>query len=240
MKVALIGFGKMGMEIERVILRRNHEILLIIDSPEDWDKYGSLLPQADVAIDFTMPQVVVENIYKCFKANVPVVVGTTGWYQELEKVKKDCMEMNQTLFVAPNFSIGVNLFFNLNRYLAKLMSGWHEYEISIEETHHIHKKDSPSGTAISLANEIIKNIGRKEKWVNEFSENPEEVGIKSIRLENEPGRHIVKYDSEDDSLTIIHNAKNRRGFAMGAMLAAEWVPGRKGFFEMKDILELQK
>jgi 4-hydroxy-tetrahydrodipicolinate reductase len=240
MKIALLGYGKMGAEIERVNAKHSNEIALIIDSADDWEKKGHLLGQADVAIDFSTPDDVITNISHCFHANVPVVVGTTGWYENLEKVKADCQKLNQALFVAPNFSIGVNLFFDLNRYLATLMSNWDEYEISIEETHHIHKKDSPSGTAILLANDIITYIGRKEKWVNETPEKPGELGIKSIRMENEPGTHIIKYDSDIDNITIIHNAKNRRGFAIGALMAAEWLPGKKGFFEMKDLLSSLK
>jgi 4-hydroxy-tetrahydrodipicolinate reductase len=236
MKIALLGYGKMGAEMERVIEKHHHEIILVIDSPDDWDEKGHLLNKADVAIDFSTPEAVINNIDRCFQANVPVVVGTTGWYASLEKVKNDCINMNQALFTAPNFSIGVNLFFDLNRHLAKLMSNWDEYEISIEETHHIHKKDAPSGTAILLANDIIKHIGRKEKWVTELSENPEELGIKSIRMENEPGSHIIKYESDIDTITIIHNAKNRRGFAIGALMAAEWLPGKKGYFDINDML----
>ncbi len=240
MKIALLGYGKMGAEMERVILKNHHEVVLIIDSEEDWQKEGEQLSKADVAVEFTTPEVVVGNIYRCFEANLPIVVGTTGWYDQLEKVKADCTKMNQTLFAAPNFSIGVNLFFDLNRHLANLMSDWDEYEISIEETHHIHKLDSPSGTAILLANDIIKNIGRKEKWVRESSESPGELEIKSIRMENEPGTHIIKYESDIDAITLIHNAKNRRGFALGALMAAGWVIGKKGFFEMKDLLNKEK
>ena len=236
MKIALLGYGKMGAEMERVIAKHNHEVFVIIDSTDDWEQKGELLQQADVAIDFSTPDAVVNNIYHCFHANVPVVVGTTGWYGTLENVKIDCLKLNQAMFVAPNFSIGVNLFFDLNRHLASLMSNWDEYEISIEETHHIHKQDAPSGTAILLANDIIKYIGRKEKWVNELSEKPGELGIKSIRIENEPGTHIIKYESDIDNITIIHNAKNRRGFAIGALMAAEWLPGRKGFFGINDLL----
>lgn len=240
MKIALLGYGKMGAEMERVIEKHNHEIILIIDTEDDWVQKGHLLNQANVAIDFSTPDVAVKNIYHCFEANVPVIVGTTGWYEELEKVKSDCLKFNHAMLVAPNFSIGVNLFFELNKCLANLMSERDEFEISIEETHHIHKQDAPSGTAILLANDIIRNINRKEKWVKESSENPGELGIKSIRIANEPGQHIIKYESETDAITIIHNAKNRRGFALGALMAAEWIPGRTGFFEMKDLLFKEK
>ena len=157
----------------------------------------------------------------------------------MEQVRKDCLDRGQTIFFSTNFSIGVNLFFELNRELAAMMSKWVDYEISIEETHHIHKQDAPSGTAIVLANDIIRNSGRKEKWVKEMPENPEELGIQSFRTENVPGTHKVKYESEEDSIEIIHTAKNRRGFAIGTLLAAEWLLGKKGIYEMKDLL-LQK
>ena len=239
MKIALLGYGKMGQEIERLALSKKHDVVLVIDSIEDWEKDSQRLGEADVAIEFSQPDTVVDNIYHCFDANVPVVVGTTGWFEEAGQVKKDCLDRNQGIFFSTNFSIGVNLFFDLNRHLAVLMSKWKDYEISIEETHHIHKQDAPSGTAIVLANDIIRNSERKEKWVRELSENPEELGIQSFRTENVPGTHKVKYDSDVDSIEIIHTAKSRRGFAIGALMAAEWVLGKKGFFEMKDLLSSQ-
>jgi 4-hydroxy-tetrahydrodipicolinate reductase len=239
MKIALLGYGKMGQEIERLIEKRNHEIVLIIDSIEDWQKEGHRLQEAEVAIEFSMPQFVIDNIYHCFNAGVPVVVGTTGWLENLEQIKKLCVDQNKSLFYASNYSIGVNLFFDLNRFLARSMSKYGEYEISIEETHHIHKQDSPSGTAITIANDIIRNIGRKDKWVREIPEKPDELGIKSFRTENEPGTHVVKYESDIDSIQIIHAAKNRRGFALGAIMAAEFLKDKKGYYEMKDLLSSQ-
>jgi 4-hydroxy-tetrahydrodipicolinate reductase len=239
MKIALLGYGRMGQEIERLIEKRNHKIVLIIDSIDDWQKEGHRLQEAEVAIEFSMPQNVIDNIYHCFKAGIPIVVGTTGWHESIEEIKQKCLEQDQSLFFASNFSIGVNLFFDLNRFLARTMSKHQEYEISIEETHHIHKQDTPSGTAITIANDIIKNIGRKDKWVSEISEKPGEVEIKSFRTENVPGTHIVKYESDIDSIQIIHTAKNRRGFALGAIMAAEFLKGKKGFFEMKDLLSSQ-
>ena len=239
MKIALLGYGKMGQEIEKLAVKRGHEIILIIDNLEDWENHGHLLSEADIAIDFSTPISILENIYHCFDANIPMVVGTTGWLDDLEKVLHDCIEMDQCLFFAPNFSIGVNLFFDLNRSLANLMSKWEGYAISIEETHHIHKQDSPSGTAIALANDIIKYTDRKEKWVKETVENPDELGIKSFRANNVPGTHIVRYESEEDSIEIIHTAKSRRGFAMGAIMAGEWIIGKKGFFDMKNLLDAQ-
>ncbi|MEI7661251.1 MAG: 4-hydroxy-tetrahydrodipicolinate reductase [Bacteroidota bacterium] len=239
MKIALLGYGKMGQEIEKLAVKRGHKIVLVLDSLDDWEDHGEMLPQADVAIDFSTPISIIENIYHCFDANVPMVVGTTGWLDDLEKVRQTCTERDQCLFFAPNYSIGVNLFFELNRYLAGLMSKWEGYAISIEETHHIHKQDAPSGTAIVLANDIIRYSERKEKWVSETEENPEELGIKSIRAENVPGTHIVRYESEEDCIEIIHTAKNRRGFAIGALMAAEWIVGKKGFYDMKNLLDSQ-
>ncbi len=238
MKIAILGYGKMGQEIERLAVSRKHEIILIIDSIEDWEKDGGRLGEADIAIEFSQPDTALDNIYHCFDANVPVVVGTTGWYEDIDQVRKDCLERGQSLFYSSNFSIGVNLFFELNRKLAVLMSDFTDYEISIEETHHIHKQDAPSGTAIILANDIIRNTGRKEKWVKEITENPEELSIQSFRTENVPGTHKVKYESIVDSIEIIHTAKNRRGFATGTILAAEWLLGKKGIYEMKDLLSL--
>jgi 4-hydroxy-tetrahydrodipicolinate reductase len=239
MKIALLGYGKMGQEIERLAIKRNHEIILIIDSIEDWQKDGHRLKEADVAIEFSMPQFVIENINHCFDAGVPVVVGTTGWLENLDEIMKSCKQRNQSLFFASNYSVGVNLFFDLNRYLARMMSKYNEYEISIEETHHLHKLDTPSGTAITIANDIIRNIGRKEKWVREISEKPDELGIKSFREENVTGTHVIKYESDIDTIQIIHTAKNRRGFALGAILAAEYLKGKKGFYEMKNLLSSQ-
>jgi 4-hydroxy-tetrahydrodipicolinate reductase len=239
MKIAILGYGKMGQEVERVAMKRGHEIPLVIDSEEDWKKVGMQLRDSEVAIDFSLPDAAVNNIYRCFDAGVPVVTGTTGWYDELDRVRKDCLDRGQALFYATNFSIGVNIFFHVNRFLAKLMSKQEEYEISIEETHHIHKRDAPSGTAITLADDIIENIERKEKWVRETAEHPGELGIRSVRTENVPGTHRVRYDSEIDTIEIIHTAKNRRGFATGAVMAAEFLLGKKGIYEMKDLFSSQ-
>ncbi len=239
MKIALLGYGKMGQEIEKLAIKKGHEIVLIFDSLEDWENEDNDLSEADVAIDFSTPVSIFENIYHCFDAGIPIVIGTTGWLDDLEKVQQDCLTRGQSVFFAPNFSIGVNLFFSLNRYLANLMSQWEDYAVSIEETHHIHKQDAPSGTAIVLANDIIRNTERKEKWVQEVVENPEELGIKSYRTDNVPGTHIVRYESEEDCIEIIHTAKSRRGFALGALMAAEWIIGKKGFFDMKNLLDTQ-
>lgn len=239
MKIAILGYGRLGQEVERIAILRKHEVVLIIDSIEDWEKEGNRLGEADVAIEFSQPDTVLDNIYHCFDANIPVVIGTTGWYEDFDQVRKDCIDRGQTLFYSTNFSIGVNLFFELNRKFASIMSKMTDYEISIEETHQIHKQDAPSGTAIVLANDIIRNSEKKEKWVRETPENPEELGIQSFRTENVPGTHKVKYESADDSIEIIHTAKNRRGFAIGTLLAAEWLLGKKGVYEMKELLSSQ-
>lgn len=240
MKIAILGYGKMGQEIEKMAKKRGHEIVLIIDNLEDWEEKGPLLKDCELAFDFSTNDSVIDNIHHCFDDDIPVVVGTTGWHDDQEKIFQECREKGKCLFYSANFSIGVNIFFDLNRFLAALMSQWGEYEISIEETHHIHKKDAPSGTAIFLANDIIRNIERKEKWVKELSENPEEIEIKSYRTEDVPGTHIVRYDSDVDTIKIIHTAKNRKGLALGALLAAEWVIGKKGIFSMKEFLQSQK
>jgi 4-hydroxy-tetrahydrodipicolinate reductase len=240
MKIALLGYGKMGEEIHRVALKRNHEVVAIFNNLEDWEGDLDRLREAQVAFEFSTPDSVADNIRHCFEFHIPVIAGTTGWLDEMEEVKQACLEQNQTLMYAPNYSVGVNLFFELNRFLAGLMSKWGDYEISIEETHHIHKLDSPSGTAIVLANDIIRNTERKEKWVRELPENPDELGIKSYRTENVPGTHVVRYESEVDTIEIIHTAKSRKGLATGAVLCGEWILGRKGFFEMKDYMASKK
>jgi len=226
----------MGKEIERIALERNHEIVLKIDSPDDWEKYLFDYPKVDVAIEFSTPETVLDNIVKSFSANIPIVVGTTGWNNELDTIIKLCKEKDQTIFYSSNFSIGVNIFFEINKKLAKLMNKHPEYEVFIEEVHHTQKLDAPSGTAITLANDIIKNLHRKEKWNNEMTEDDQAIGIKSVRENNIPGTHIITYESNIDSIEIKHSAKSRRGFAFGAVLAAEFIYGKKGVFEMKDIL----
>lgn len=236
MKIALLGYGKMGKEIEKIALDRNHEILMKIDSFDDWNEHIYDFLQADVAIEFSTPTTVLDNILKSFAANVPIVVGTTGWYDQLDTIRDLCVEKQQCLFYTSNFSLGVNVFFEINKKLALLMNTHPEYEVFIEEIHHTQKLDAPSGTAITLANDIINNLKRKEVWKNEMTENTEMLGIKSIRESNVPGTHIITYQSENDIIEIKHTAKNRLGLAMGAILAAEFVVGKKGIYEMKDIL----
>ena len=236
MKIALLGYGKMGKEIERIALERNHEILMKIDSFDDWNEHIYDFLKADVAFEFSTPTTVLDNILKCFAAGVPIVVGTTGWYEQLDTIRDLCTEKQQTLFYASNFSIGVNIFFEINKKLALLMNTHPEYEVFIEEIHHTQKLDAPSGTAITLANDIIRNLKRKENWKNEMIDDKETLGIKSIRESNVPGTHSVSYQSSNDMIEIKHIANNRFGFAMGAILAAEFIADKKGIYEMKDLL----
>ncbi len=247
MKIALIGYGKMGREIEKVALDRGHEIVCIIDLDEDLKFNSNEFKSADVAIEFTSPKSAVSNYKKAFEANIPVVSGTTGWLEQLNEIKHECDNKGKTLFYASNFSLGVNLFFALNAYLSKLMNKFSEYDVCLEETHHIHKMDAPSGTAITLADEIISNINKKTSWALEnksdidyidTKENPTEtLKIKSIREGEVPGIHTVVYKSEVDSISITHEAFSRKGFALGAVLAAEYTKDKNGFLGMKDMLE---
>ncbi len=227
----------MGKEIEKILEERGHTIVVRFDDPDDWIGKEGQLSEADVAIEFSMPHSVVSNIFKCFDANVPVVVGTTGWFGQLEHVKEVCREHGRSIFYASNFSIGVNLFFELNRELAKLMNDHEEYTVQIQETHHAGKADAPSGTAIKLANDIIGGLGRKDVWVNEASDKDYELSVISHREENVPGTHLVRYDSDIDSIELKHTAKSRVGFAKGAVLAAEWLHQRKGVYTLADLLK---
>lgn len=237
LKIALIGYGKMGKMIEQLAIQKGHTIACILDmnsTNQEWEK----LANADVAIEFTQPDVAVQNIYKCFNYNIPVLVGTTGWYQTLDEVLQLCNNQNQTLFTATNFSIGVNLFFHLNKKLAQTMAYLPEYNIAIEEIHHTQKLDAPSGTAITTAQGIIENISAKNAWVlNEKQPiNPNEIPITAIRKDDVPGTHSVTYSSVIDTIEIKHTAHSRTGFAQGAIIAAEWLVGKKGYFTMNDIL----
>ncbi len=238
MKIALLGYGKMGKEIERIALSRHHEIVLKIDAFNLNEFTPDNLSRADVAIDFSTPESAFSNIMKCFEAGVPVVCGTTGWLSRFEEVKRKCTELDQSFFYASNYSIGVNLFFALNKHLARLMDPMNEYEVSIKEIHHVHKLDAPSGTAISLANDIIAGIGRKEKWELNGAGDPAALKITSVREDEVPGTHIIAYESEVDTIEITHLAKNRRGLALGALLAAEFIFGKKGVFSMDDMMKL--
>lgn len=245
MKIAIIGYGKMGKEIEALALAKGHEIVLKIHVDNLHEFTIKNIQKADVAIEFTTPQTAVVNIQKCFQANVPVVVGTTGWYEHLNEVVEKCNVANAALFYATNFSIGVNLFLHINRYVADLMKNF-AYELSIDEIHHTQKLDAPSGTAITLAEEIMKNYPPKKKWTNQIVTSIEskkntnfpsdELYIRSYREENIPGTHLVRYESQVDTIELQHVAHNRKGFAMGAITAAEWLIGKKGVFTMNDML----
>jgi len=236
MNIALIGYGKMGKAIEAIALDRGHSIVLKIDVSNLQDFTKENLQAADVVIEFTGPHSAKENIIKCLDAGVPVVSGSTGWLQEWETVKQHCTDTNGTLLYASNFSIGVNIFFEINRQLALLMSKHKDYEVGMEEIHHTEKRDAPSGTAITLAEQIIENLGRKKAWVNHTDFKPDEISIISERIDPAPGTHKIKYSSAIDDIEIIHTAHNRTGFATGAVLAAEFVKDKKGIFSMKDVL----
>lgn len=236
MKIALIGYGKMGKEIETMALQYNHQIVAKIDNESDWITQLEALKSADVAIEFTVPHAVINNINKCFELNLPIVVGTTGWYDKLPEISAKCNSLNQTLLWASNFSIGANVFFAINAKLAEIMGNQPQYNVEIEEIHHTQKLDAPSGTAISIANDILKNVKSKQVWVNNKSEKPEELSIISKREGSVPGTHIVQYQSDIDVIEIKHEAKNRKGLALGAVKAAEWLNGKKGVFQIKDML----
>lgn len=235
MKLALIGYGKMGHAIEQIARNRGHEIVSIIDidNPEEFE--SPAFRSADVAIEFTAPAVAVSNYRKAFAAGVPVVSGTTGWLEYLPEIKEACRK-GQTFFYASNFSLGVNIFFAVNKYLADIMNRFPSYDVKMEETHHIHKLDAPSGTAITLAEDIIARLDRKSAWVEGRAPSAEEIGIKAIRRDEVPGIHTITYESDADTITITHDAKSRMGFALGAVVAAEFTCGKKGFLTMQDML----
>lgn len=237
MKIAILGYGRMGKAIEILAKERGHDVVAIIDNENEW--HTTDLSAADVAIDFSQPHCAVDNIGKCFNSHLPIVVGTTGWYDSLQEIIDRCNQQGQTLFVASNFSIGMNMMFELNQRLAKMMKGRTEYTASITETHHIHKLDAPSGTAITLAKDIIENNDDFHNWELTTTTNPSAgiLPITSIRQGEVPGIHEVVYDSPIDTITIRHEAKNRQGLAMGAILAAEYVIGRKGYFTMHDLIK---
>jgi 4-hydroxy-tetrahydrodipicolinate reductase len=245
MNIALLGYGKMGKIIEKIATDRKHNIILKIDHDNQHELTAENLKKADVVIEFTMPASVLSNIQHCFDAGVPVVVGTTGWYEHLQEVKENCIDSNSTLLYASNFSVGVNIFFHINRKLAKLMNNYPYYDVQVEEIHHTQKLDSPSGTAITIAEGIIDNLDRKKEWMNvltaegndadDSSLKNEQVLIESFRIDSVPGTHTVIYDSEVDTIEFKHTAHNRNGFALGAVLAAEWVHNKKGFFSVQEM-----
>ena len=236
LKLALIGYGKMGKAIEEIAMIRGHVVGLKINSKNNDQLSIENLQKCDVAIEFTEPGSAVKNITTCIDAGVPVISGSTGWLQEWNHVSQYCISHNGALLYASNFSIGVNIFFEINKKLATLMATRNEYDVMIEEIHHTQKKDSPSGTAITLAKDIITELQRKHSWINTIAESKEELTIVSKRIEMVPGTHIIKYTSDVDDIEIIHQAHNRTGFAQGALLAATFLAGKKGIFTMKDVL----
>ncbi len=241
MKIALIGYGKMGKQIEQIALSRGHQIVCIIDINNQEDFESDAFKSADVAIEFTNPMVAYGNYMKAFKAGVKLVSGSTGWMAEHgDEIKQLCATGGKTLFWASNFSLGVAIFSAVNKYLARIMNQFEAYDVTMSETHHIHKLDAPSGTAITLAEEIIDNLKRKDKWVKEEAAAANELPIHSIREGEVPGIHTIRYDSDADSISITHDAKNRGGFALGAVLAAEYTAGKEGFLGISDLFPFLK
>ncbi|GHU63997.1 4-hydroxy-tetrahydrodipicolinate reductase [Bacteroidia bacterium] len=237
MKIALIGYGKMGREIEKIAVERGHEIVSVIDINNLKDFDSSQFLSAEVAIEFSQPQSALANYRKCFERNISVVAGTTGWLEHLEEVKETCKEQAKTFFYASNYSIGVNIFFAVNQYLAKIMNNFPSYDVRMEEIHHIHKLDSPSGTGITLAEGILENIDRKTQWKEALEGASNDLLIHSKREGEVPGIHEIIYESDADIISIKHDAKSRKGFALGAVLAVEFVKGKKGFLTMNDMLD---
>jgi 4-hydroxy-tetrahydrodipicolinate reductase len=237
MKIAIIGYGRMGKQIEIDALKSNIEIAAIIDNASDWEAKADNLKKADVAIEFTTPYAAVNNILKCFAMNLPVVSGTTGWDSDYEKVTQICEQQNQTLFTASNFSIGVQLFFRLNSYFARLINQFQEYEISVEEIHHNGKLDKPSGTALQITKRLLDEIDRKNEWTFNDAPSKNQIPVKSIRTGDVFGIHQVEYLSGNDSIQLKHTAFSRSGFARGALTAARWLKGKKGIFGMDDLLK---
>ena len=233
MKIALLGYGRMGKTIEQIAIQRGHEIVLKVD--ENTEKYDIKI--ADIAIDFSIPSVAFENISNCLNNTIPVVCGTTGWLANFNEAKELCKQKNGGFIYASNFSLGVNIFFELNEYLAKMMRNIEQYEISMEEIHHTQKLDAPSGTAITLAEGIIENSSKKN-WELGTKTSEENIPIIAKRIPKIPGTHSVWYDSKVDSLEIKHTANSREGFALGAVVAAEWILGKEGIFTMKDVLNI--
>ncbi|MFP4621975.1 MAG: 4-hydroxy-tetrahydrodipicolinate reductase [Bacteroidales bacterium] len=238
LKIIIIGYGRMGREIKKVAEKRGHEILMSIDKDNQDDFTPENLKQADVAIEFTLPDAAYDNIKKCFDSNLPVVSGTTGWMERFHDIRRHCLENGKACFYASNFNIGMNLFFKVNEYLARIMNHYSNYDVKIEETHHVHKVDAPSGTAVKLAESLINEINRKNKWRKEQSEAGDEIPVKAIREDEVPGIHRIMYFSSFDDIELKHSAKSREGFALGAVMAAEFIHDKQGIYSMDDLLNI--
>ena len=236
MRIALIGYGKMGQMIEQLAIEKSHEIVLKINIENTNEFTKENIARADVAIEFTAPVSAYDNVKKCIDFGIPVVSGSTGWNKYLDEIKAYCISKNGSFLHTSNFSIGVNIFFQVNKLLARLMSTQSNYDVTLKEIHHTQKQDAPSGTAVTLAEQIIQYLERKKSWVNEDAASADQLSIKSERIDPAPGTHIVKYSSDIDDIEIIHTAHNRKGFALGAILAAEYIHNRKGNFTMSDVL----
>ena len=239
MKIAIIGYGKMGKTIERLALQKGHEIVLKVDINNIGELTALNLQKADVAIEFSHPKSAFYNVKACLEAGIPIVSGTTAWLDKMKKAQAICRQNKGAFIYASNYSIGVNIFFALNRFLAKMMNGQPQYDIEMEEIHHTEKLDAPSGTAISLAEDILQQVQRKTVWVNEPTQIAQKLPIFSKRLDKVPGTHQISYISPIDSIEIKHTAHSRVGFASGAILAAEWIIGKQGCFGMGDVLGLK-
>lgn len=234
MKIGLLGYGKMGKEIEAIALQRGHEVPLKIDEHNRLTITEADIKACDVMIDFSTPHSVIGNIHFVMNAKVPMVVGTTGWHDSIDAIASLCNQQNGSLVYGSNFSVGVNIFFALNKYLAGMMDQYLNYEPAIHEIHHTQKLDAPSGTAITLGKDIVEKLNRKTNWTDKNAK-PEELLITADRIENVPGTHIVSYTSDIDTIEMKHIAHNRKGFALGAVIAAEWIVNKKGFFEVKQM-----
>lgn len=242
MNITLFGYGKMGQIIEKFAQQRGHQIHSIVDENNRSDIHPSAIRDADIAIDFSTPEAVLGNIDLCFEAGVPLVVGTTGWYDRLDEIKSRCLIGNQALLYGSNFSIGVNVFFHINKLLAEVMNPYKQYDVQVEEIHHTHKLDSPSGTAITIAEGIIEQLDAKSEWVNnligeggEIIPKAPQLLIESHRIDEVPGTHTVLYSSEVDQIEFKHTAHSRAGFALGAVIAAEWLQGKTGFYQVTEM-----
>jgi len=234
MKILLVGYGKMGKIIERIAIERGHTIAGRIDID---NQHELETVQADVAIEFSRPEAAFENVKRCLDRRIPVVCGTTGWLDKKAEIEKHCLAVDSAFFYASNYSLGVNIFFKVNEFLAKIMNNFKDYEVSLDEIHHTEKKDAPSGTAITLAEGVLKHVRRKTKWSNEESEKFDDLVISSFRIDDVPGTHVVKYSSVIDDIDIKHIAHSREGFATGAVLVAEWIKDKKGVLNMDDFLK---